>query len=97
MISINIKNYLNENYYSKLDKIPYRGTRLDRAMSKQTWMRTLLSNYDSITDCHSYHSDVLANWSLLQPLILKLFNRKLKIMFDKYYFEYKEIFLSLKQ
>jgi hypothetical protein len=63
-------------------------------MSKRTWMRTLMLNFNSITDCHSFQANVYEDWNLLQPLFLKLFEKKFKIIFDKYYYEYKEIIES---
>jgi hypothetical protein len=60
-------------------------------MSKQTWTRTLSSNFDYITDCHSFQSDIHENWSLTRPLMLKMFEKKITLIFDKYYDEYKEI------
>ena len=63
-------------------------------MSKRTWMRTLTLNFDSITDCHSFQGNVFEDWNLIQPLFLRLFERKFKLIFDKYYYEYNEIMKS---
>lgn len=94
-ISVYIKNYLILKSNSKLEKIRYEGIRLDRSMTKYTWMRTIQLYYDSITDCHSFQVDALDNWNLLQPLYLKLFNRKFKIIFDRYFMEYKDLFKEI--
>lgn len=90
LISVNIENYVNKYQKSKLDKIRYRGLRLDRG-PKPKWIRRLTFKFDQLTDCHSFQANVFENWPLLQQLFLKLFNRKYKIIFDKYYSEYIQI------
>ena len=60
-------------------------------MNKLTWIRTLLLNFDSIIDSHSFKEDVFENWNLLQPLFFKLFGSKFKRLFDMYYLEYTDI------
>jgi hypothetical protein len=98
LISINIVKYLEANPKYKLDKIRFTGTRLDRIRSKKKWLkRVALININKFTDCHSYQADVFENWNLMQTLFLKLFDKKIKIIFDKYYSEYTQIRRELKK
>ena len=58
---------------------------------------SILININKFTDCHSYQADVFENWNLMQTLFLKLFDKKIKIIFDKYYSEYTQIRRELKK
>lgn len=100
LISMNIRKYLDEHENSNLNKIRYSGTRLDRSMSKKIWLFNLNFKFDSITDCHSFQSNVFDNWNLLQELFLRLFSQKICSILDKYFHEYvylKDNILILKK
>ena len=95
MISINIDKYLKRSKY-KLNAIRYTGKRLDRGIKKKKWLKIIEKKFDSLTDCHSFQSDIFQNWYLLQPLFIKLFNSKIKSILDQYYLEFTQIKKELK-
>ena len=77
---------------TNLEKIKLiRSSRLDRSSSKRKWLKKIAMHFDSLNDCHSFQKDVFQNWPFLQALFLKMFNHKLKVIFDKYFFEYTNL------
>lgn len=79
-----------------MEKLPYKGRRLDRSLKKKKWLKIVQTKFDQLTDCHSYQNDLFQNWYLLQPLFQKLFNYKIRSIIDQYYLEFTQLKDKLK-
>ena len=87
IISILIKKY--EKNVS-VQKIKYKGNRLDRSLSDRNWT-TLLNEFESITDLHSFKENIFEKWSLVSNIFFNIFNSEIGEFLRKYRFEYLDI------
>lgn len=64
--------------------------RMDRSHSKYKWYQTIRRHMKGIIDIHSMQGSksIFGRWNLFQQLFTELFDKKIKLLMDKYALEY---------
>ena len=88
LMSVSIEEYAHA-FGVSLDKRHYKGMRLDRSQSSDSWRSSIDSRFDMLTDAHLYHDHIFVEPDLLSKLYKKLFNDPFVIeILDEYLNQY---------
>ena len=89
-ISVKIHNYVNVDKKTTVNKIKYRGTRLNRGpFYNAEWTNQYQIKY--LTDFHSFHGDVFEKWSILREFLTSLLAKSYLNVFDEYFLDYMSV------